>query len=100
MIIFEDYDKGVLSKELIYDITTFANDNNIPTIVDPKKRNFLFYQNTTLFKPNLKEETPLLYIAIMSLSCIKTHITTAHLKQETVQILLLELGNATKIIAN
>lgn len=55
VIVFEDYDKGVLSKELIYDITTFANDNNIPTIVDPKKRNFLFYQNATLFKPNLKE---------------------------------------------
>lgn len=55
VIIFEDYDKGVLSKELIYDIITFANDNNIPTIVDPKKRNFLYYQNATLFKPNLKE---------------------------------------------
>ena len=55
VLIFEDYDKGVLSKELIYDIITFANDNNIPTIVDPKKRNFLYYQNATLFKPNLKE---------------------------------------------
>jgi rfaE bifunctional protein kinase chain/domain len=55
VIIFEDYDKGVLSKELIYDIITFANDNNIPTIVDPKKRNFLYYQHATLFKPNLKE---------------------------------------------
>ncbi|MES2519642.1 MAG: bifunctional ADP-heptose synthase [Bacteroidota bacterium] len=55
VIIFEDYDKGVLSKELIYDIITFANDNDIPTIVDPKKRNFLYYQNATLFKPNLKE---------------------------------------------
>ncbi|MEA5457961.1 bifunctional ADP-heptose synthase [Arcicella sp. LKC2W] len=55
VIIFEDYDKGVLSKELIYEIITFANDNNIPTIVDPKKRNFLFYQHATLFKPNLKE---------------------------------------------
>lgn len=54
-IIFEDYDKGVLSKELIHDIISFANHNNIPTIVDPKKRNFLFYQKATLFKPNLKE---------------------------------------------
>jgi rfaE bifunctional protein kinase chain/domain len=55
VIIFEDYDKGVLSKELIFDIISFANDNNIPTIVDPKKRNFLYYQHATLFKPNLKE---------------------------------------------
>jgi D-glycero-beta-D-manno-heptose-7-phosphate kinase len=55
VIIFEDYDKGVLSKELIHDIISFANHHNIPTIVDPKKRNFLYYQNATLFKPNLKE---------------------------------------------
>jgi D-glycero-beta-D-manno-heptose-7-phosphate kinase len=55
VIIFEDYDKGVLSKELIHDIISFANHQNIPTIVDPKKRNFLYYQNATLFKPNLKE---------------------------------------------
>ena len=55
VIIFEDYDKGVLSKELIHDIISFANDNNVPTIVDPKKRNFLFYQKASLFKPNLKE---------------------------------------------
>jgi len=32
-----------------------ASKNNIPTVVDPKKRNFLAYKNVTLFKPNLKE---------------------------------------------
>ena len=55
VVIFEDYDKGVLSKEAIAEITDFANAQNIPTVVDPKKRNFLSYRNTTLFKPNLKE---------------------------------------------
>ncbi|CAN5501493.1 D-glycero-beta-D-manno-heptose-7-phosphate kinase [soil metagenome] len=55
VVIFEDYDKGVLSKEAIAEITDFANEQNVPTVVDPKKRNFLSYQNTTLFKPNLKE---------------------------------------------
>ncbi len=55
VVIFEDYDKGVLSKEVIADITDFANEQGIPTVVDPKKRNFLSYRNTTLFKPNLKE---------------------------------------------
>jgi len=55
VVIFEDYDKGVLSFEAIAEITDFANARNIPTVVDPKKRNFLAYQNTTLFKPNLKE---------------------------------------------
>ena len=55
VIIFEDYDKGVLSPELIADITAFANAAGIPTVVDPKKRNFMAYADTTLFKPNLKE---------------------------------------------
>ncbi|WP_234736789.1 bifunctional heptose 7-phosphate kinase/heptose 1-phosphate adenyltransferase [Tellurirhabdus bombi] len=55
VIIFEDYDKGVLSKEAIAEITAFANEQGIPTVVDPKKRNFLDYHYTTLFKPNLKE---------------------------------------------
>ena len=55
VIIFEDYDKGVLTVESIAEITDFANEHNVPTVVDPKKRNFLAYNNTTLFKPNLKE---------------------------------------------
>ncbi|GGC03628.1 bifunctional heptose 7-phosphate kinase/heptose 1-phosphate adenyltransferase [Dyadobacter sediminis] len=55
VIIFEDYDKGVLTPESIAEITSFANAQNVPTVVDPKKRNFLSYHHTTLFKPNLKE---------------------------------------------
>jgi len=55
VVIFEDYDKGVLSREAIAEITDFANAQNVPTVVDPKKRNFLAYHNATLFKPNLKE---------------------------------------------
>jgi len=55
VVIFEDYDKGVLSREAIAEITAFANEQGVPTVVDPKKRNFLDYHHTTLFKPNLKE---------------------------------------------
>ncbi|TDB68981.1 bifunctional heptose 7-phosphate kinase/heptose 1-phosphate adenyltransferase [Arundinibacter roseus] len=55
VVIFEDYDKGVLSPEAITEITAFANEHHVPTVVDPKKRNFLAYCHTTLFKPNLKE---------------------------------------------
>ncbi|HRK54562.1 MAG TPA: bifunctional ADP-heptose synthase [Cyclobacteriaceae bacterium] len=54
-IIFEDYDKGVINASLIEKTVAFAAKKNIPTIVDPKKRNFLSYQGVTLFKPNLKE---------------------------------------------
>lgn len=55
VIIFEDYDKGVLDKKLIKSIVELAIARNIPTTVDPKKQNFLSYENVTLFKPNLKE---------------------------------------------
>lgn len=55
IIIFEDYDKGVISEDLIYQVVLLAEQKGIPTIVDPKKRNFMNYQNVTLFKPNLKE---------------------------------------------
>lgn len=55
VIIFQDYDKGVINKKLIEEITELAIEKNIPVVVDPKKRNFLNYKKATLFKPNLKE---------------------------------------------
>lgn len=54
-IVFEDYNKGVLTENLISKIIDLAQKNNIPTTVDPKKENFFAYRNVTLFKPNLKE---------------------------------------------
>jgi rfaE bifunctional protein kinase chain/domain len=55
VLIFEDYDKGVLSSESIEEITSIAKALNVPIVVDPKKRNFSDYRNVDLFKPNLKE---------------------------------------------
>ncbi len=54
-IIFQDYDKGVITQELIEKIVSESKEKRIPVIVDPKKRNFKAYKNITLFKPNLKE---------------------------------------------
>lgn len=55
VVIFQDYDKGVLSEKLIQRIIALANQKGIPTAVDPKRRNFLHYRKATFFKPNLKE---------------------------------------------
>ncbi len=55
VVIFEDYDKGVLTKENIAQIIQAAQQQNIPVVVDPKKRNFAYYNGADLFKPNLKE---------------------------------------------
>ena len=54
-VIFEDYDKGAITKKVIEETVKLAKSLGVPTIVDPKKRNFLQYRNVTLFKPNLKE---------------------------------------------
>lgn len=54
-IILQDYNKGVLTESIIEKIISLANSKNIPTVVDPKKQNFLSYKQCTLFKPNLKE---------------------------------------------
>ena len=54
-VIFEDYEKGVLSEELIPRVIKMASEWKVPTIVDPKKVNFFKYQGASLFKPNLKE---------------------------------------------
>lgn len=55
VIIFEDYDKGTITEKIITKVIQRAKEKNIPTVVDPKKRNFHNYKGATIFKPNLKE---------------------------------------------
>lgn len=55
VVIFEDYNKGVLTKRVIGELITLCKESGIVTSVDPKKKNFLSFQGVTLFKPNLKE---------------------------------------------
>jgi len=54
-VIFEDYNKGLLTERLITELIEIANSYHKPSIVDPKKDNFFAYKNCTLFKPNRKE---------------------------------------------
>jgi len=55
VIILQDYNKGILTSEVIESVISAANKKGIPTIVDPKKQNFNSYKNCTIFKPNLIE---------------------------------------------
>jgi len=55
VVLFEDYDKGVITASLIEQIVTAAHKHGKKVVVDPKKRNFNFYRGVDLFKPNLKE---------------------------------------------
>jgi len=54
-IIFEDYNKGVLTPKVISEIISLAEKHDVITTVAPKKENFFAYKNCSLFKPNLKE---------------------------------------------
>ena len=55
VVLFQDYNKGVLTKKLIQFIAKLARKKNIPTVVDPKFDRFFEYKKVDLFKPNLKE---------------------------------------------
>lgn len=55
VLIFEDYNKGVLTEKLITDIIQVCKSNGVLTSVDPKRKNFFTYKGVDIFKPNLKE---------------------------------------------
>lgn len=55
VIIFEDYNKGVLTQKLIQDVIAVCQKAGVVTAVDPKRKNFFSYKNADIFKPNLKE---------------------------------------------
>ncbi len=55
IIIFEDYNKGVLTELVIQKAIDLCHHHGIITAVDPKRKNFFNYKGVTIFKPNLKE---------------------------------------------
>lgn len=54
-IIIEDYNKGVIVKDLITKLIALANEKGKTITVDPKFNNFFEYKNVTVFKPNRTE---------------------------------------------
>jgi rfaE bifunctional protein kinase chain/domain len=55
IVIFVDYDKGLITPWLIKNVVELAKSKHILTAADPKIRNFNNYQQVDLFKPNFKE---------------------------------------------
>jgi rfaE bifunctional protein kinase chain/domain len=55
LVIFEDYNKGVLTENLINKIIAYCKENGIVTTVDPKRKNFFSFKGVDIFKPNIKE---------------------------------------------
>jgi rfaE bifunctional protein kinase chain/domain len=79
VVIFEDYNKGILTKNIIRNTISFCIRNKVTTAVDPKRKNFFCYQNATLFKPNLNE-------AIMGLNLLPEEISPELLSEIHLQL--------------
>lgn len=91
-VIFEDYDKGIITPEVISSVVALAKENNIPVLVDPKKRNFLEYNETTLFKPNFKELTEGLKIDIKKNDAAALFDAVQDLHRKGIQYVLVTLS--------
>lgn len=66
VVLFQDYNKGILIPSVITSIIDYCNQKNIPTAADPKFDNFFAFENVTLFKPNLKEVSDALGYSVNS----------------------------------
>ncbi len=56
-VIFEDYNKGLLTSRVIRKIIAFAKSKKKIITVDPKFHNFFEFKGVTVMKPNMKEVT-------------------------------------------
>ncbi len=84
VLIFEDYNKGVLTARIISETIALCKQHNIITTVDPKHKNFFAFKGVDIFKPNLKEVKEGLNISIDEINI--TTLNAIHLQlQEQLQ---------------
>ena len=99
VIIFEDYNKGLITPKLISKVVELSKNKGIPTCVDPKKKNFNSYKGVSLFKPNLKELRDGIKLDINgeNLNELQREVSSFRVKQkiETILVTLAERGVIT-----
>tara|TARA_B100001093_G_scaffold219892_1_gene210856 strand:- start:1373 stop:2326 length:954 start_codon:yes stop_codon:yes gene_type:complete len=54
-VIISDYNKGIVTPEIISEINTICKNKNKTLLVDPKKKDFSIYRNIEVITPNQKE---------------------------------------------
>lgn len=89
-IILEDYNKGVLTENVITAIVALCKEHGVITTVDPKRKNFFTYKGVDVFKPNLKEVKEGLNVLVDEVN----EITLQHIHQQ----LQLQLQHAVSFI--
>jgi D-glycero-beta-D-manno-heptose-7-phosphate kinase len=77
-IIFEDYNKGVLTEKVIREVIDLCKRNSVLTAVDPKRKHFFEYKGVDIFKPNLKEAREALNLLVEEVNSS----TLVHIHQE------------------
>lgn len=65
-IIISDYEKGFCREELCHKVISLANQFNIPTIIDPKGKEWNKYSDATIVTPNLKELGDILAMDVLN----------------------------------
>lgn len=92
VVIFEDYNKGVLTEKVIQSLIEYCRRQGIMTAVDPKRRNFFAYKGVDIFKPNLKEVRDALNIAESTVSieyCNAIHSKLATMLAHSISLITL-----------
>jgi rfaE bifunctional protein kinase chain/domain len=108
VLIFEDYNKGVLTATVINEVISLCKKYGVLTAVDPKRKNFLSFKSVDIFKPNLKEVKDGLNLLIddVSLPVLqKIHIQLQQILGHSISLITLsekgvfyQNGNESKII--
>lgn len=68
ILVLQDYNKGLLTPDLIKGLSSLAKDARVDVVVDPKKDNFWLYKEVSFFKPNRKELAEANQIDVAALS--------------------------------
>ncbi len=90
-IILQDYNKGVLTPELVSSVIALARQHEKIVTVDPKFDNFFSFKGVTLFKPNKKETAEALAMRLVSEEDIR-RAGALLLKRLEAQAVLITLG--------
>ncbi|MDW7996073.1 MAG: bifunctional ADP-heptose synthase [Bacteroidota bacterium] len=70
-LIFQDYNKGMLTPELIRAVIELMSCRGVPVLADPKRDNFFAYVGVTLFKPNRREAAQALQRGLRSVEDVR-----------------------------
>ena len=70
-VIIQDYNKGVVTNDLITKVAAKCIANDLILTIDPKRENFLQYKKVTLLKPNVLETSEALGFEIANQSDVR-----------------------------